>query len=633
MHPICQSILGLPRYLKRIIALSADVAMCMVSVWLAFYFKTGVFHALHQGVLSAVAISVCVAIPIFVFCGLYRTVFRYEGFLATVRICEALFGYAIIYIAIITVVGVDKVPRTVGFIQPLLLAVLIGVSRVLVRLTLSGEYRKHLPRVIIYGAGNTGRQLCQALTASNTTRVAAFVDDNAELHGVSVAGVRVYPPKKLQALLQKYASNLVLLAIPSASRTRRKEVIEWLHGFQCEVRVLPSVDMIAHGKITLGALQEVKIEDLLGREPTQPDAQLMSKNITGKVVLVTGAGGSIGSELCRQIVRVNPKTLLLVERSEFALYSIYHELTEKIAPEAHVVALLADVTNGPRLEEIMRTWHPETLYHAAAYKHVPMVEHNPLEAIVNNVFGTLKTARAAREAGVKNFVLISTDKAVRPTNVMGATKRLCELELQALAAGRSGATTFSMVRFGNVLGSSGSVVPRFREQIRTGGPITLTHKDIVRYFMTIPEASQLVIQAGAMGTGGDVFVLDMSSPVRIYDLACRMVQLSGLKVRDAEHPNGDIEIQITGLRPGEKLFEELLIADNPLPTSHPRIFKAVEKMIPAETLLGLLDELKAAVESRDRARTLEVLKTCVPEFAPTGGVADWVVLEQESSRA
>ena len=621
-----------PRIVKQLIALGTDIAMCVISVWIAFYLRTGVFHACHEGVVMAAISSVVIAVPIFIFSGLYRAVFRYEGFVAALKIGEAMMAYGLIYFSLITIVGFEKVPRTLGLIQPFVLLVFIASSRVFVRFVLSGEYllqmkASKLPRVIIYGAGNTGRQLSQALLASNTTRVAAFVDDDKSLQGCSIYGIRVYKPQQIPKLLEKYDSNLVLLAIPSASRTRRKEIIEWLQKFPCEVKVLPSLDMIANGQITLSALHDVKVEDLLGRDQVLPDDYLMNRNIKDKVVLVTGAGGSIGSELCRQIAKVGPETLLLVERSEFALYAIYHELKEKIAPNVRAIPLLADVTDELRLIEIMQRWHPSTVYHAAAYKHVPMVEHNPLEGIKNNVFGTLITARVARDEGVSNFVLISTDKAVRPTNVMGATKRLCELELQAIAASNPQKTVFSMVRFGNVLGSSGSVVPRFKEQIRMGGPITLTDKEIVRYFMTIPEASQLVIQAGAMGTGGDVFLLDMGSPVRIYDLACRMIELSGMKVKDPEHPDGDIEIVLTGLRPGEKLYEELLIKDNPNPTNHPRIFKAVEKMIPAGELSDLLDQLDMALAKRDRQKIFELLKRSVPEFQPKDEEQDWIIFK------
>ena len=631
--PLSEVILRLPRFTKRLIALAADVAMCLVSVWLAFYLRTGVFHALHAGVVAAMLVSVALAVPIFIVCGLYRAVFRYEGFAAAVAIMQAMAVYSLIYAVIFTVIGVSGVPRTVGLIQPALLIVLVALSRGLVRLFLSGEYQlqireSKLPRVIVYGAGSTGRQLLYALESSRAMRVAAFVDDDKRLQGCLLGGIKIYPPRRIPALLRAFGTQTVLLAIPSAARTRRREIVNTLQEYKVKVRTVPSYDEIASGKVAVNTLRELDIDELLGRDPVAPKPELLRRTVAGKTVMVTGAGGSIGSELCRQIVRLSPRRLLLAERSEFAVYQIYHELLEHTAPgtKVDVVPLLADVTDRARMQEIMKTWQPQTVYHAAAYKHVPMVEHNPLEGVENNVFGTMIAARAAREAGVEDFVLISTDKAVRPTNVMGATKRMAELVLQAMAHTDPGRTVFTMVRFGNVLGSSGSVVPRFREQIRSGGPVTLTHPDITRYFMTIPEASQLVLQAASLGRGGDVFLLDMGKPVKIYDLACRMIALSGLTVRDKEHPGGDIEIAITGLRPGEKLYEELLIGENPEKTEHPRIFRAVEKSLPMQRLKELTGELVEALARRDRDWVMRIISEAVPEFNPRDGVGDWVTL-------
>lgn len=637
--PLNDAILKLPRLTKRAIALLADVAMCLLSVWLAFYLRTGVFHALHSGVIAAMIVAVLTAVPIFIVSGLYRAVFRYEGFAAAVAIMQAMAAYTLIYAVIFTVFGVDKVPRTVGIIQPALLIVFVFLSRGLVRLFLSGEYQlqireSKLPRVIIYGAGNTGRQLLYALESGRAVRVAAFVDDDKRLQGCMLGGLKIYPPRGIPALLRAFGSNTVLLAIPSASRSRRREIVNSLQQCKANVRTVPSYDEIASGKVAVNTLRELEIDELLGRDPVAPKKELLVKTVQHKTVMVTGAGGSIGSELCRQIIRLEPVRLLLAERSEFAVYQIYHELLEHTAKgtQVEVVPLLADVTDADRMREIMQTWRPQTVYHAAAYKHVPMVEHNPLEGVENNVFGTLIAARAAKDAGVEDFVLISTDKAVRPTNVMGASKRMAELVLQAMAQTDPGRTIFTMVRFGNVLGSSGSVVPRFREQIRSGGPVTLTHPDITRYFMTIPEASQLVLQAASLGRGGDVFLLDMGKPVKIYDLAVRMIALSGLTVKDKEHPNGDIEIQITGLRPGEKLYEELLIGDEPQKTEHPRIFRAVEKSLPMQRMKELTGELVEALAKRDRAWVMRIIQEAVPEFAPRDGIGDWVTLfEKEQS--
>lgn len=637
--PLNDAILKLPRLTKRAIALLADVAMCLLSVWLAFYLRTGVFHALHSGVIAAMIVAVLTAVPIFIVSGLYRAVFRYEGFAAAVAIMQAMAAYTLIYAVIFTVFGVEKVPRTVGIIQPALLIVFVFLSRGLVRLFLSGEYQlqireSKLPRVIIYGAGNTGRQLLYALESGRAVRVAAFVDDDKRLQGCMLGGLKIYPPRRIPALLRAFGSNTVLLAIPSASRSRRREIVNSLQQCKANVRTVPSYDEIASGKVAVNTLRELEIDELLGRDPVAPKKELLVKTVQHKTVMVTGAGGSIGSELCRQIIRLEPVRLLLAERSEFAVYQIYHELLEHTAKgtQVEVVPLLADVTDADRMREIMQTWRPQTVYHAAAYKHVPMVEHNPLEGVENNVFGTLIAARAAKDAGVEDFVLISTDKAVRPTNVMGASKRMAELVLQAMAQTDPGRTIFTMVRFGNVLGSSGSVVPRFREQIRSGGPVTLTHPDITRYFMTIPEASQLVLQAASLGRGGDVFLLDMGKPVKIYDLAVRMIALSGLTVKDKEHPNGDIEIQITGLRPGEKLYEELLIGDEPQKTEHPRIFRAVEKSLPMQRMKELTGELVEALAKRDRAWVMRIIQEAVPEFAPRDGIGDWVTLfEKEQS--
>ena len=637
--PLNDAILKLPRLTKRAIALLADVAMCLLSVWLAFYLRTGVFHALHSGVIAAMIVAVLTAVPIFIVSGLYRAVFRYEGFAAAVAIMQAMAAYTLIYAVIFTVFGVDKVPRTLGIIQPALLIVFVFLSRGLVRLFLSGEYQlqireSKLPRVIIYGAGNTGRQLLYALESGRAVRVAAFVDDDKRLQGCMLGGLKIYPPRRIPALLRAFGSNTVLLAIPSASRSRRREIVNSLQQCKANVRTVPSYDEIASGKVAVNTLRELEIDELLGRDPVAPKKELLVKTVQHKTVMVTGAGGSIGSELCRQIIRLEPVRLLLAERSEFAVYQIYHELLEHTAKgtQVEVVPLLADVTDADRMREIMQTWRPQTVYHAAAYKHVPMVEHNPLEGVENNVFGTLIAARAAKDAGVEDFVLISTDKAVRPTNVMGASKRMAELVLQAMAQTDPGRTIFTMVRFGNVLGSSGSVVPRFREQIRSGGPVTLTHPDITRYFMTIPEASQLVLQAASLGRGGDVFLLDMGKPVKIYDLAVRMIALSGLTVKDKEHPNGDIEIQITGLRPGEKLYEELLIGDEPQKTEHPRIFRAVEKSLPMQRMKELTGELVEALAKRDRAWVMRIIQEAVPEFAPRDGIGDWVTLfEKEQS--
>jgi FlaA1/EpsC-like NDP-sugar epimerase len=480
---------------------------------------------------------------------------------------------------------------------------------------------------LIYGAGAAGRQLAMAMRNSPEIRVVGFLDDDDRLHGHVLNGLPIYNPEDLDELLADAKIVDVLLALPTVSRPRRNEILNKLKPYKVAVRTIPGLNDLFTGRLSLSDVRELDVDDLLGREPVQPDGLLLNLNILDKRVVVTGAGGSIGSELCRQIVRTKPKQLLLVDTSEFALYQIHQELLA-VNDAVELVPLLASVCDEVRMNEIMSTWKPHTVYHAAAYKHVPMVEHNPAEGVRNNVWGTRVCAEAAMRNCVRNFVLVSTDKAVRPTNIMGATKRLAEMVLQALAE-RPGATTFSMVRFGNVLGSSGSVVPLFREQIKNGGPITLTHPNITRYFMTTPEAAQLVIQAGAMGQGGDVFVLDMGEPVEIIHLARRMVELSGFTVRDETDPSGDIELAVTGLRPGEKLYEELLIGENPQATQHPRIMKAHEHLVAWPELQVRLKALSLAVSANDVPAIRGLLQQLVSGYQPTGEVVDWVHLAQE----
>jgi FlaA1/EpsC-like NDP-sugar epimerase len=636
-------ILALPRAAKRFVALSVDLGLCVLTVWLAFYLRLGEFVALSGTALWAVAASVGIALPIFVVSGLYRAIFRYSGWPALLAVARAVGIYGLLYASVFTAIGLAGVPRTVGIIQPMLLLLFVGASRALARVWLGDQYlsilnRASRPKVLIYGAGTTGRQLAAAMANSHEMQVAGFLDDDDRLHGHMLNGQPIYNPADLDNLATTLNISDVLLAMPSLSRKRRNEILSQIRSAHVAVRTLPSVTDLAQGKVSISDLRELDIDDLLGREAVTPNHILLVKNIVGKVVLVTGAGGSIGSELCRQILAVNPAKLLLIEQSEFALYAIHQELEEKlagldVATPPVLVPLLASVQDDDRMREIMSTWHPDTVYHAAAYKHVPLVEHNPAAGIKNNVLGTLRTAQAAAENSVSDFVLISTDKAVRPTNVMGASKRLAEMALQALAASQASkqsGTKFSMVRFGNVLGSSGSVVPKFRQQIRDGGPITLTHPEVTRYFMTIPEAAQLVIQAGAMAKGGDVFVLDMGQPVKIMDLARRMVELSGLTVKDEQNPEGDIKIAVTGLRPGEKLYEELLIGDNPKPTVHPRIMKAHEEFIPWAEFEAKLTALEIALNVNDVGVIRLMMQQLVAGYIPSDDIVDWVYLEQEA---
>ena len=631
-------VLSLPRVAKRMVVLAVDASLCILTVWFAFYLRLGEFGYLSGPAFSAAIASIAIALPVFIISGLYRAIFRYSGWPALMTVNKAAAVYGLIYAALFTAIGFQGVPRTVGLIQPILLVFAVGGSRALARFWLGGIYQSQLkladlPKVLIYGAGSAGRQLAAAMNNSHEMRVVGFLDDDDRLHGHVLNGQPIFSPADLPSLVVSLKVSDVLLALPSMNRKRRIEILEQIRVAHVSVRTLPSVTELAQGKVTTSDLRDLDIDDLLGRESVAPNHILLGKNITDKVVLVSGAGGSIGSELCRQIMQLAPKELLLIEQSEFALYEIHQELHLKIENTTiRLVPLLASVRDAERMHEIMSTWKPDTVYHAAAYKHVPLVEHNPAEGVKNNVMGTLTIARAAAEHQVADFVLISTDKAVRPTNIMGASKRLAEMVLQGLA-GIASSTKFTMVRFGNVLGSSGSVVPKFRQQIRDGGPITLTHADVTRYFMTIPEAAQLVIQAGAMAKGGDVFVLDMGEPVKIMDLARRIIELSGLTLRDDDNPDGDIEIEVTGLRPGEKLYEELLIGDNPQPTSHPRIMKAREDCLPWSELEQKLQALQMALDVNDVAVVRAMLQHLVSGYKPSGEIVDWVHLEQEAEIA
>ena len=627
-HPL----LALPRGSKRLMAVAIDVALCALTVWIAFYLRLGYFVSLAGRPSVAVVLSVVLALPAFYVTGLYRIAFRSVGSEIMPVAALACTGYGLCYATIISAYAFDNVPRTVGIIQPILLFLAISAVRMSVGYTLGGQMQRRLEprpqgRVVIYGAGSSGRQLAAAIEASREFHIVGFLDDDRSLYGTRINGLRVYPPVRLSALVDGKKVTDVLLALPSASRQRRNEILEGLRGLPVGIRTLPGLMDLAHGRVQASDLRELTIEDLLARPPVAIEARAVQSKIAGRTVLVTGAGGSIGSELCRQIVSAAPARILLLENSEFALYAIHRNLSE--ASNVEIVPLLGSVTDEARLLEIMRAWAPEMVFHAAAYKHVPLVEHNPLEGLRNNVIGTLRVAELSVSMGVKAFVLVSTDKAVRPTNIMGATKRLAELVLQGLAQDQD-VTCFSMVRFGNVLGSSGSVVPLFREQIRHGGPITITHADITRYFMTIPEAAQLVVQASAMARGGEVFVLDMGEPVRIFDLARNMIELCGLEAKTPENPDGEIAIEIVGLRPGEKLYEELLIGDDPRPTAHPRIMMATEHSLPWQQLRADLDRLEQLITDGKVAPARALLCTLVAEYTPSSEIVDWVTLRDQA---
>jgi len=591
---------------------------------IAFSLRFGTWYWPENDLVWVILGAPIIAIPIFVRFGLYRAIIRYIGFKALWSVVQAVSLYALVWGVVGFMLAVDDIPRSVILINWMIAILAIGSLRMVARWMLSdvnGFNQSSKKNVVIYGAGSAGRQLLTALQQSSEYRPVAFIDDANELKRKSISGVEVFTPNDIKGLISKSEVSEILLAIPSASRTRRNKIIDFLEPYPVMVRSLPGVSELAQGKVNIADLKEVSIKDLLGRDTVEPNKDLLNQNITDKVVLVTGAGGSIGSELCRQIIFLKPKALILYEMSELALYTIEKELSNIGINSMDIYPILGSVNNKNRLGNVFKHFNVDTGYHAAAYKHVPLVEFNNTEGVNNNVFGTLCAAQVAIDSGVKTFVLISTDKAVRPTNTMGATKRTAELVLQSLAANQS-STKFTMVRFGNVLGSSGSVIPLFKQQIKVGGPITVTDKNIIRYFMTIPEAVELVIQAGAMGQGGDVFVLDMGKPVKIYDLAKKMIHLSGLEVKDESSPEGDIEIQITGLRPGEKLYEELLIGDNVGETDHPLIMRAEEDMLAWGELEPILNGLEMAIKDCDHVQLRKLLIQAVPGFKPQCVITD-----------
>ena len=631
--------LGRTRKTKRTITLVIDFISVIAALWIAFSLRYSTLYLPEDGQWWIFLLAPVIAVPVFIRLGLYRAIVRYLGMNAIWTVVKAITLYTLIFAVIVLLAGADVtgvVPRTVYGINLLILLVFIGGSRLIARwwfaqyisaeqVTASQQFRT--TPVLIYGAGDAGAQLSVSLKMARELHPVAFIDDDKSLVGQQVSGLNVFSFEKLNDLIEKYHISEVLLAMPSLSRSRRNAIISRIESYPVHVRTLPSLNDIAQGKIKVTDVQEFDIADLLGREQVEPIETLLNANISQKVVMVTGAGGSIGSELCRQIMMLQPIALVLYELSEFSLYKIEQEvkqlLGDKVMP---IYALLGSVLNQQRIEEVCQKFKVETIYHAAAYKHVPLVEHNTSEGVQNNVFGTLSCAQAAIKTGVETFVLISTDKAVRPTNTMGASKRLAELILQALAEETSlkNKTRFTMVRFGNVLGSSGSVVPLFRQQIANGGPITVTDPKIIRYFMTISEAAELVIQAGAMGEGGDVFVLDMGEPVSILEMAKRMIHLSGHHEKDEGNPDGDIEIVYTGLRPGEKLYEELLIGKQVLETEHQKIMRAQELVIPWTQLNITLKILSTAVVKGDYQAIRAALIKTVDGFEPQCEVEDWL---------
>ena len=623
-----RTVLGWSRSAKRLVVVVLDVCLSFLATWLAYSLRLEELHWPVDAQWWVYGLTPLLSIPIFVRFGLYRAIFRYTGQAALLATAKATVVYGAVLLTLLLWAQWTGVPRSLGVLQPLVFFLLVGASRAFARFWLAGLNplgTRSQGRFLIFGAGTAGVQTASAMAISSQFTLVGFVDDDPAKVGRSINGVAVFAPDSLQELVAKLGVTDILLALPSASRARRKDIIDSLRSLPVHIRTLPDWADLASGRVTVSDFKDLDIEDLLGRDPVPPNTDLLARNLTNKVVLVTGAGGSIGSELCRQILAQSPRQLLLLDHSEINLYSIHqelHGLCHADGRSIELIPLLGSVSNLTRLQDLCRLYRPHTVYHAAAYKHVPIVESNAAVGVDNNVFGTLNMAQAAQDHGVASFVLVSTDKAVRPTNVMGASKRMAELVLQALAAEKQeGGTCFSMVRFGNVLGSSGSVVPLFRRQLAAGGPLTVTHADVTRYFMTIPEAAQLVLQAGAMANGGEVFVLDMGEPVKILDLAHRMVELSGLTVRDQAHPDGDIAITVTGLRPGEKLYEELLIGDDPTPTVHARIMKAHEHFLQWPQLESQLETLRHATQAGDVDLIKTVLRHCVHGYvSETGSV-------------
>ena len=625
-------LLTLSRPGKQALMMAADLFSYALGAVISFWIVYGTTE-FSPAVLAIATAAVLVAIPVHWAFGLYASIVRYMGLALIVVGLKSTFFVTAIVMSIGAYAGILSAPIRVGVVFWAFSLILVVGGRLATRLFLSRR-NPNREAVIIYGAGRGGAQLVSALIGGDDYLPVAMVDDNIDLHGKRIHGLRVHSPKRLEDLVVRKGATGVLLAMPSASRRRRRQVLQRLSEFPVHVQTMPEIRDIVSGKARLDDIRDVNVEDLLGRSPVPPNLKLMDACIKGKVVMVTGAGGSIGSELCYQILKLAPARLVLFDLSEAALYTIERKtrrLAQRKEIDCEIVALLGSVHHEHRVREVIEAFDVKTVYHAAAYKHVPIVEHNVFEGIHNNVFGTLYTARAAIDGGAESFVLISTDKAVNPSNVMGATKRFAELILQALQT-QTDSTVFSMVRFGNVLESSGSVVPLFKEQIKNGGPVTVTHRDIIRYFMTIPEAAQLVIQAGSMATGGDVFVLDMGKPVKILDLAVRMINLMGMTVRDNDRPDGDIEIQFIGLRPAEKLFEELLIGSNVSGTGHPRIMRADEDSLSMDVISDLLDELTQASKHLDYDKARRILLTAVQEYDPQNDIDDLVWVRKTASR-
>ena len=635
------NILSLHRYSKRSIAILTDASLCFLCTWIAFAIRSEYWLALNPKIevlilyenfnFSSVLISVLIAVPVYWLFGLYRTIFRYTGFSIFFTILMSSCIYGVFYYSL-GVYVVELIPRPIGFFQPLLLFFAILSSRLGIKYIFAKNYdfRKLFDKkkVLIYGAGDAGRQLLTALENSSEFKVIGLLDDDTQLHRQILLGQTIYSPSNLERLVKTKNISIVFLALPTIDRVKRNQIIEKLKKYKLIVKTLPTISEIVDGRITISDIKDLNIDDLLDREQVEPDNNLLNKNINSKTVLVTGAGGSIGSELCRQIAKLRPNKLILLELNEFALYKVFEELTS-LNKNLKIIPLLVNIQDQMKIETIFETFQVDTVYHAAAYKHVSLVEENICEGVKNNVFGTLAIAKASMNKKISNLVFISSDKAVRPTNIMGASKRLSELCMQGICNDAKDINTnFSIVRFGNVLESSGSVIPKFKKQIKDGGPVTLTHKDVTRYFMTITEAAQLVIQAGSMGKYSEVFVLDMGKSIKIIDLIKKMINLSGFTVRDDKNPTGDIKIKIVGLRPGEKLYEELLIGDDPQKTDHTKIKKANDPFIPFAKLELELNNLKSLLDENSVNEVKNLLEKLLKLYKSNSNIVDHLYVEK-----
>jgi len=631
------NMINLNRYSKRSIAIITDLSLCVISTWLAFLLRLEDINFINEYDFNSAAIISIVAIPIFWIFGLYRTIFRYTGLSILFTISSSIFIYGLLFFSIIGIFTISNVPRSIGLIQPMILFFGIVISRIMTKYILTGtlrhlDYSLNKKNVLIYGAGNAGRQLLTSLENNTEFEVIGFLDDDYSMHRQVLLGKKIHSLKKLQKLIETQDISLILLAIPSISKKRKNEIIKDLNKFKLPVKSLPNVQDIINDRVTVTDIKDFFIDDLINREQVSPDNELLKKNIKSKTILVTGAGGSIGSELCRQIVRLKPIRLVLVELNEFALYKIYEELST-LNTGIKIIPLITNIQNQTKVEKILKIFKVDTIYHAAAYKHVTLVEENICEGVKNNVFGTLAVAKASINQKISNLVLISSDKAVRPSNIMGASKRLAELCMQGISENNKDSNiNFSIVRFGNVLESSGSVIPKIRQQIKKGGPVTLTHPDVTRYFMTVVEAAQLVIQAGSLGRNSEVFILDMGDSVKIKDLICRMIYLSGLKLKDNKDLDGDIEIELIGLRPGEKLYEELLIGNNPEKTIHAKINTTQESFIPFNKLDKILDDILILLNNDKSNEVKEILESTIKLYNSNSKIVDRIYSEEIQSK-